>query len=206
MEVVAKRDNFEKTIRSMVGSDYSIGIHGISNDEIWVKTDNGYELDRNKVREIKNKILTEGIYIQGNRKLLSTVRYADYDSYMAEGLYDAGGVIVAINKTLKSPNGEEIEIGMPNEELTTNRNYDTTSLCEDLIPDYKETSGMIDPMFILGTYDKIDGDRVIITLNDNHIVNNFDCVPQDFFDAKKRQLQFLIDEEAYSPQSGLSIH
>lgn len=189
MEVVRNRDDFYSTLRELVGDNYSLGIHGIEGD-VWIRNGDTYVLDKEKVVGLKKSILEKGLVIVVNRKIASTVMFDDFDSYMCDGNYEAGGVIVAICDSLTTNQGESIPIGTITD-LYDDRNYDVSSIAELVVPYYGENSGILDPMFILGTYDKMEDDKVKITINEKHIHFNCDCVPQEYFDLKKKQIEYL---------------
>lgn len=187
--ITINNDDFLAVLQETFGKEYSIGIHGIDNHECWVKTNNEWQLNTKRIEEIKNSILHNGLYIEGNRKLLSTVRFDDITEYLTPGYYEAGGIIVALPKVLKSREGEQILIGSPiDTENIIDRNYTLTSLSDMILPEYHEDNGNLNPMFILGKYEKTSNQQIKLTLNPNHIYFNNGLLPTEYFDLKKKQI------------------
>ena len=167
--------------------EFTIGMHGFDNN-YWKKDEKGeYQLNQDKIKDAKMKILSNGLKFDENRGLLSTVSFNnDLSNYFSEGYYTAGGIIVALPKVLKNESGDEIFVGGPNEESITqhwDRNHQSTSLSEILLPE----KGSLDSMFILGTYTKNDK-GIEVSINQNHIAFNKGLVSDEFFKEKYNKL------------------
>ena len=63
---------------------------------------------------------------------------------------------------------------------------------EAFIPDYTENISVLNPMFILGTFTKMDDD-IKLNINPNHICFKGDIVPNDFYERKKRNIDAYFD-------------
>lgn len=182
-----------KILPKELRSEYSIGIHGFDGwGRYWQKTEDGkYQLNENKIQETKKLILRHGLKFQGGRKLLSTVMFDKLSDYVTrEGYYSAGGVVIALPKVLKSEDGEEMFLGAPNESSKNkqwDRNYQPTSLSEVVLPE----DGLLNSMFIIGTYTKND-DGIEVTLNPNHIAFNKGVVSNEYFKEKQDKLSQMI--------------
>lgn len=176
-----------------IRQEYSIGMHGFDGtDRYWRKTaEGGYELDIDKIQETKENILNKGLNFKTDRRLLSTITFADNDlsSYItSKGYYSAGGVIVALPKVLRSESGKEIFVGGPNEQAMQNkdwdRNHDVTSLSELVLPE----EGVLDPMFVIGSYIKKD-DGIEVVLNKEHLSFKGGRVSDEYFKTKQEKLK-----------------
>lgn len=176
--------------------EYSIGMHGFnSSDKYWKKDENGrYCLNRIKIQETKDDILSQGLKFEKGRTLLSTVRFADLASYVStKESWEAGGIIIALPRILKTESGKELFVGAPNESIIKedrrwDRNYQATSLSEVILPE----NGLLNPMFIIGTYTKNE-DGIEVTLNSNHIAFNKGVVPDEYFKEKQTKLLNMME-------------
>lgn len=168
---------------------FEIGIHGFS-DRNYGKT----QIDTEKIQKAKDGILSDGLKIRGDRKLLSTIMFGrGLESQYIENDGYPGGVIVALPKVLRSESGEEIFIGSPVEDkrveardekgIPWDRNRQATSLSEVILPN----NGTLDSMFIIGTYTKTEK-GIEVELNPNHISFNKGKVPDDFFKDRYSKL------------------
>ena len=63
---------------------------------------------------------------------------------------------------------------------------------EAFIPDYTENISVLNPMFILGTFTKMDDD-IKLNINPNHRGFKGDIVPNDFYERKKRTIDAYFD-------------
>lgn len=192
--IIVNNDAFLSTLKHYFGDEYSLGIHGIENSDCWTQVNGKWQLNNNKIEEIKGKILEEGLNIKGNRKLLSTVRFSDLELYLSLGNYDAGGVVIALPRILKKANGEEIYLGSPIDRNDIfDRNYHITSLSDMILPEYSENGGKLCSMYILAAYEKVDDNHVRITFNRRHIYFNNDLLPDDYFELKKKQVMGIFN-------------
>lgn len=171
--------------------EFAIGIHGFDGGgRYYEQVQNGeYKLNQSKIQETKRNILSDGLKFPPKRKLLSTVSFDNLSSYITtKGEYDAGGIIIALPKVLKSESGEEMFIGSPNEKSVSNQQWDRnikpTSLSEVILPE----EGVLNPMFIMGTYTKNDK-GIEVSLNQEHIVFSNGLVSNEYF--KIKQAKFL---------------
>jgi len=187
-------DDFLTVLKENFWEEYNIGIHGIDNPECWIKINNEWQLNTNRIKEIKNSILRNGLYIKGNRNLLSTVRFDDITEYLTTGYYDAGGIIIALPKIKKTSDGEQIFIGSPiDTEDITDRNYTFTSLSDMILPEYNKDNGHLNAMFILGQYEKTPNQQIRLMLNPNHIYFKNGILPREYFDLKKKQIKEIFN-------------
>lgn len=162
--------------------EFEIGIHGFS-----YRNYEGTLIDTEKIQQVKDSILRDGLKITGDRKLLSIVMFGRglESNYIRNDGYP-GGVIVALPRVLRSESGEDIFIGSPAEdkraefcrekEIPWDRNRQATSLSEVILPN----NGTLDAMFIIGTYTKSEN-GIEVELNPNHISFKKGKVPDDFF-------------------------
>ena len=174
--------------------DYCIGIHGFDGD-YWTKDENlgKYVLDLDKIEAAKKSILRDGLSFSKGRILLSTVRFSDLSAYIStREFYDAGGIIVALPKVLRTDSGNDIFLGYPDENFMRNthwdRNREPISLSEILLPD----EGRLDQSFILGTYCK-DDEGIEVTTNPAHVsLQNGGLVSDDFVNSKRNMLREML--------------
>lgn len=161
---------------------YSIGMHGFDGYQYWDKDENGnYVPNVALVNEVKQSILDNGLRINGERNLLSTVSFEALDKYVqTSGYYTLGGVIVAIPNSIKTEDGKEMFLGSPNENSKHyegkhwDRNRQATSYAETVLV----KDGTLPPEFILGTYTK-DDDGIDVILNDRHLSKTGNVVSQE---------------------------
>ena len=131
------------------------------------------EWSQETVREVKESILSNGLNFSKHSKLLSTVMFDDreFDSYISRGPTRKGGVIIALPKVMRSESGKEIFVGSPQEHSSFRkywaRREQATSLSDIILPG----EGVLNPMFVIGTYTNTDN-GIEITLNQNHIAFN----------------------------------
>ena len=175
--IIISNDIFPLFLEYYYGSEYSIGMHGID--------DRHLESGVNNATKIKESILNEGLCFKNYRSFLSTIMFGtdSMSNYLSAGVYDAGGVIVALPQVLKNSNGEEIYVGTPGDSVS-DRNVGNGSLSEKAFADiYDENNNAINPMFILATYEKTDDGHVKITYNPNHISFNDGIIPNEYFEV-----------------------
>lgn len=170
--------------------EYSIGIHGFAPSH-YEKDNHSYDLK--KIEKDKRDILDYGLKFDRSRILLSTVKFGDLSYYMyQQGRWTLGGIIVALPKVVENKSGKQVFIGSPHEHespednLSWDRNREPTSLCEITLPE----EGVLNPMFILGTYEKMDKESVMkVKINHNHISFNNGIVPDVEFDRICERIQ-----------------
>lgn len=192
---VSNEKELYKILPKEFRNNYSIGMHGFkSTNEYWDQDEKGiYKLNETRIQQTKDSILRQGLKIQEGRTLLSTARFKDLSRYIStRGSWEAGGIIIALPKVLRSKDGKEIFVGGPNEDRITkehqwDRNHQATSLSEVILPEDR----LLDPMFIIGTYTKND-DEIEVTLNENHIVFNRGVVPNEYFKEKQEKLTKMM--------------
>lgn len=163
-------------------SEFSIGMHE------FIKSDGGGrpeelfgDWDEKRIQDVKESILANGLKFSKYSRLLSTVSFSnDLSSYISGNVTKYGGIIVALPKVLKSETGEKMFIGSPNERSAFNPNWyrreEATSVCDFILPE----EGLLNPMFIVGTYSVTD-EGIVFTPNPNHIAYNNAIVPDQFF-------------------------
>ena len=196
-----KRDELYDTLNRITNGMYSIGLHAID----YFKFD---ENQQEIINRIKKGILSNGLEIKEGRPLMGTVAFpgfipgdeSDFVNYYSYGDIDEY-IIIAIPKVLKNSKGEEIFLGHPvykkdefsdESEFLVDRNMGNqgrtiSSLADAFIPDYSENIGVLDPMFILGTFTR-NGDDIELNINMNHIAFKDDLVPDDYFERKKKDI------------------
>lgn len=188
MNISKERDLKKLLPKNLVG-EYAIGLHGLEKPEFWKKDENEkYVIDREQVEKVQQSILENGLRIAGDRNLLSTVKFADLESYIApNGYYNPGGVIVAIPKMLESTSGQKMFIGSPNEfmQRTNGKNWDrnreATSLSELVLVG---EGNVLPPEYILGTYSK-DENGIVVNLNERHVSFGNAKVTDEFIEKAK---------------------
>lgn len=176
---------------------YSIGMHGFDGYQYWDKDENGnYVPNVALVNEVKQSILDNGLRINGERNLLSTVSFEALDKYVqTSGYYTLGGVIVAIPNSIKTEDGKEMFLGSPNENSKHyegkhwDRNRQATSYAETVLV----KDGTLPPEFILGTYTK-DDDGIDVTLNDRHLSKTGNVVSQEEYKEIQTRMSKLIKD------------
>ena len=176
---------------------YSIGMHGFDGYQYWDKDENGnYVPNVALVNEVKQSILDNGLRINGERNLLSTVSFEALDKYVqTSGYYILGGVIVAIPNSIKTEDGKEMFLGSPNENSKHyegkhwDRNRQATSYAETVLV----KDGTLPPEFILGTYTK-DDDGIDVTLNDRHLSKTGNVVSQEEYKEIQTRMSKLIKD------------
>ena len=176
---------------------YSIGMHGFDGYQYWDKDENGnYVPNVALVNEVKQSILDNGLRINGERNLLSTVSFEALDKYVqTSGYYTLGGVIVAIPNSIKTEDGKEMFLGSPNENSKHyegkhwDRNRQATSYAETVLV----KDGTLPPEFILGTYTK-DDDGIDVTLNDRHLSKTGNVVSQEEYKEIQIRMSKLIKD------------
>jgi hypothetical protein len=187
--IVLKNENFSDFLANFFGQEYGLGIHGIENSECWIKQDGTWQLNTPMIEQIKDAILTDGLNIKGNRTLLSTVRFDRFDDYLTSGYYDAGGIIVALPKTIKNSNGDHYFVGYPIESTDMiDRNYTFSSLSDMFLPEFSETQGRLNPMFVLAKYEKVDDESIKLTMNPKHIYFNAGLLPNEYFNIVENKI------------------
>ena len=141
-------------------------------------------------------ILDNGLRINGERNLLSTVSFEALDKYVqTSGYYTLGGVIVAIPNSIKTEDGKEMFLGSPNENSKHyegkhwDRNRQATSYAETVLV----KDGTLPPEFILGTYTK-DDDGIDVTLNDRHLSKTGNVVSQEEYKEIQTRMSKLIKD------------
>ncbi len=171
-----------KLIPKNLRSEYKIGMHGFGSS-FWKKDENGkYVLDDEKIKATKERIMSEGLKIAGERLLLSTVNFENINGYIStSGFYEAGGVIVALPKHLESDKGRRMFLGSPNEksayrEINWDRNREATSVGEVVLVE----GNTLPSMFILGTYSK-DNDGIEVDVNQSHFAYGKQVISDDYF-------------------------
>ena len=192
---ISDEKDLYKILPKELRKEYSIGIHGFkSSDEYWDKDENGvYHLNQSEIQEAKDSILSQGLKFQQGRTLLSTVRFRDLSTYVStRGSWEAGGIIIALPKVLRSESGKEIFVGAPNEsnigeDKQWDRNHQVTSLSEVILPE----DGLLDSMFIIATYTKNE-DEIEATLNPKHIAFNKGVVSDTYFKKKQDRLSRMM--------------
>ena len=84
---------------------------------------------------------------------------------------------------MRSESGKEIFVGSPQEHSSFRkywaRREQATSLSDIILPG----EGVLNPMFVIGTYTNTDN-GIEITLNQNHIAFNKGRVPDTFFEER----------------------
>lgn len=141
------------------------------------------------VQEVKSSILDEGLKFSKHSYLLSTVMFdeSSFKDYLSGVCTQLGGVIIALPKVMRSESGKEIFVGSPNEHSKFRKNWarreEATSLSDLMLP----SEGLLDSMFVIGTYTKTDK-GIEVTLNQNHIAFNNGRVPDDFFEERYAKL------------------
>lgn len=185
--------------------EFSIGMHEFR--EVAGAAGRPLELtgkwDENRIEMVKKSILSQGLKFDEDSILLSTVMFdeSSFSKYISGEVTKLGGVIVALPKVLRSESGESMFVGQPNEDGIFRDRYDynemryngwdrrteATSLSELVIPD----TGVLNPMFIIGTYSKT-GKGIEISLNPEHIAFKDGRVPDDFFKQKKDKLSEVV--------------
>lgn len=141
------------------------------------------------VQEVKSSILDEGLKFSKHSYLLSTVMFdeSSFKDYLSGVCTQLGGVIIALPKVMRSESGKEIFVGSPNENSKFRKNWarreQATSLSDLMLP----SEGVLDSMFVIGTYTKTDK-GIEVTLNQNHIAFNKGRVPDDFFEERYAKL------------------
>lgn len=176
---------------------YSIGMHGFDGYQYWDKDENGnYVPNVALVNEVKQSILDNGLRINGERNLLSTVSFEALDKYVqTSGYYTLGGVIVAIPNSIKTEDGKEMFLGSPNENSKHyegkhwDRNRQATSYAETVLV----KDGTLPPEFILGTYTK-DDDGIDVTLNERHLSKTGNVVSQEEYKEIQTRMSKLIKD------------
>lgn len=189
---ISNEKELKKLLPKQLVGEYAIGLHGLEKPEFWKKDENGkYVVDRDAVKSVQQSILDNGLKIAGDRNLLSTVKFADLESYIApNGYYNPGGVIVAIPKMLESTTGQKMFIGSPNEfmQRTTGKNWDrnreATSLSELVLVG---EGNILPPEYILGTYSK-DENGIVVELNEKHMSFGDVKVTDEFIEEAKAKV------------------
>ena len=189
--------NLSRILPKEIRREYSIGIHGFkSTTEYWDRDENGnYTLNETRIQDTKDAILKQGLKIQNGRSLLSTSRFKGLEEYIStRGSWEAGGIIIALPKVLRSEDGEELFLGEPNEENISeeqqwDRNHQITSLGEAILPE----DGVLESMFIIGTYSKKDN-SIEVSINPDHIAFNNGTVSREYFEQKNTKLSNMIQE------------
>lgn len=193
MNIKIPRKELYKYINQVCNGNYSIGFHGIANYRLDAETKSKTPI------EVQKSILDSGLLIKHGRKLLGTVQFKDekFDSEeQFVNSYKYGDVlnyvIVALPKKLINSKGESIYVGRPiydslYKKLEYTQGYQLTTLSDSLLPNYHDSNSTLDTCFILGTM-SIDGDDVIIELNDKHIVFNGQVVSDDYFETRRKMI------------------
>lgn len=203
--IISDESELIKLIPEELRDNFSIGFHGFDGGgRYWKRNEEGqYQIDEAKVEATKKSILEEGLKFNPDRKLLSTVKFADLSSYInSRGEYEAGGIIIALPIILMDENGRDLYLGEPNEEQKEawDRNTTPTSLSEVLLPE----EGVLDSRFVLGAYTKNDDGTIEVTLNENHMafVNEGKITSQEYERIKVKLLEMLGNGEIPSSLYG----
>ena len=119
-KIIIKDENeLYKILPNEFRDEYSIGMHGFQGtDKYWKQDENGrYQLNESAIQQAKEGILSQGLVFQKGRTLLSTMRFNNLSSYVStRGCWEAGGVIIALPKVLRSESGKAMFVGAPNED------------------------------------------------------------------------------------------
>lgn len=209
IERVIPRESLYETLKKVCDDKYSIGFHAINYFRF------PEEERKQKVADIKNSILSDGLQIRSGRPLMGTVAFTGFGSVNEESFinyYTYGDVneyvIVGLPRVLKNEKGEEIFLGHPvykkdiydeDSEFLVERDMGTqgrtiSCMADAFLPDYTPNVSTLDPMFILGTFTKIDSDNIRLNINPNHICFKGDIVPSDYFDRKKRNIDAYLND------------
>ena len=194
---VEKEQALYKLIPKNLRNEYKIGMHGFGN-QYWTTDENGrYIPNENAIQSAKEGIINTGLKINGDRLLLSTVKFEDLDTYVStQGMYDLGGIIVALPKQLESESGKKMFLGSPNESSDYlperwDRNRQATSYAEAVLVE----GNTLPPMFILGTYSK-DENGIEVNINEGHISFSNQIISDEYFAEIENRMNDLLKSGA----------
>lgn len=198
---ICNANNLYSILPKELIEEFSIGMHEFREGEYWGRPEELFgKWSEDTVRGVKESILSNGLTFSKYSRLLSTVSFSnDLSSYIDGECSKLGGVIIALPKVLRSESGKEMFVGSPNENSRFNKNWSrretATSLSDFILPE----EGLLDPMFVIGTYEMTDN-GIEFTANPNHIAFNRGKVPDEFFEEALGRLRNILRSDDYNPE------